>query len=81
MGDPTDYEATPKPPSNDDAPFGTYLHEMDVEAFFNIRDWLAKACREAGATCTGAGVGMGQADIDIELEGYRYNISIKPIKR
>jgi hypothetical protein len=62
-----------------DHPFGYSLEEMDVEAFFNMRDWLQKACEAQGAKMVGGGVGMGQADIDIELDGCRYNISIKPV--
>ena len=53
----------------------------DVEAFFNMRAWLEKACTAAGARRTGGGIGLGQADIDIELEGYHYNISIRPRRR
>jgi hypothetical protein len=60
-------------------PFGYSLEEMDVEAFFNMRDWLQKACEAQGAKMVGGGVGMGQADIDIELDGCRYSISIKPL--
>lgn len=59
--------------------FGKTLDEMDVEAFFNMRDWLKAACEAKGARMTGGGVGLGQADIDIELEGHRYNISIRPL--
>ncbi len=62
-----------------DHPFGYSLEEMDVEAFFNMRNWLQKACEAQGGKMVGGGVGMGQADIDIELDGCRYNISIKPL--
>lgn len=62
-------------------PFGCYIHEMDTEAFFNMRDWLQKACEVKGAKMIGGSIGMGQADIDIELDGCRYNISIKPLAR
>ena len=62
-------------------PFGFALDEMDTEAFFNMREWLQKACEAKGAKMTGGGIGMGQADIDIELDGCRYNISIKPLAR
>jgi len=62
-------------------PFGFSLDEMDAEAFFNIRDWLEKACEAQGAKKVGGGVGCGQADIDIELEGCRYNVSIKPLAK
>jgi hypothetical protein len=61
--------------------FGYSLEEMDVEAFFNMRDWLQKACEAHGGKMVGGGVGMGQADIDIELEGCRYNISIRPLRK
>lgn len=53
----------------------------DAEAFFNMRDWLQKACEAKGARKTGGGIGFGQADIDIELEGHHYNISIRPLRR
>ena len=53
----------------------------DTEAFFNMRDWLQKACEAKGARKTGGGIGCGQADIDIELEGHHYNISIRPLRR
>ncbi len=59
--------------------FGFSLDEMDVSAFFNMRDWLQKAIEAQGAKMVGGGIGMGQADIDIDLEGCRYNISIKPL--
>lgn len=60
-------------------PFGFSLEQMDVPAFFNMRDWLEKAVREAGADVTGKGVGMGEADLDIVLEGMKYNVRIKPL--
>lgn len=62
-------------------PFGEDLGSMDVEAFFNMRDWLQKAVEAKGAKVVGAGIGLGQADIDIDLEGCRYNISIKPLAK
>ena len=51
----------------------------DVDAFFNMREWLQKACEAAGAKMTGGGIGGGAADIDVVLEGHRYNISIRPL--
>ena len=51
----------------------------DVEAAFNMRDWLQAACEAKGARMIGGGFGMGQADIDVELEGCRFNISIRPV--
>lgn len=62
-------------------PFGYSLPEMDIEAFFNMRDWLKSACEAKGAKMVGGGVGCGQADIDIELEGARFNVSIKPLPK
>lgn len=59
--------------------FGKTLDEMDVPAFFNMRDWLQKAVEAKGAKMVGGGIGMGQADIDIELDGCKFNISIKPL--
>lgn len=51
----------------------------DMDAAFNMRDWLRKACEAQGGKFVGGGFGMGQADIDIELEGCRFNISIRPL--
>ena len=51
----------------------------DVNAAFNMRDWLQGACEAKGGKMIGGGFGMGQADIDIELEGCRFNISIRPL--
>lgn len=52
---------------------------QDMEAAFNMRDWLQSACEAKGGKMIGGGFGMGQADIDLELEGCRFNISIRPI--
>ena len=60
------------------APFGDALHEMDTEAFFNMRNWFKMACEAAGGRFVGGGVGMGQADLDIKIDGNTYNISIRP---
>lgn len=62
-------------------PFGSYLHEMDTDAFFAMREWLTKAVEAAGAKKDGGGIGMGQADIDVELDGCRYNIAIRPLPK
>jgi hypothetical protein len=62
-------------------PFGFSIAEMDVEAFFNMRDWLTTAVEAKGAKRVGGGIGMGQADIDVDLDGCRYNISIQPLPR
>ncbi len=53
----------------------------DMEAAFNMRGWLQKACEAAGAKMTGGGFGGGVADIDIELEGHHYGVSIKALNR
>lgn len=50
----------------------------DLEAALNMRDWLERACEDAGAKRVGGGMGFGQADIDIELDGCRFNVSIRP---
>ena len=65
--------------SDKDKPFGCDIGDMDVEAFYNLREWLEKAITEAGAKVDGAGIGGGQADISFDLEGMRYSVSIKPL--
>jgi hypothetical protein len=87
---------TPKESGNPNAPavgefppsipggFGseeTGLAGMDVEAFFNIRDWVRDAVVAKGARMTGGGMGCGVCDIDIELDGHHYNLTIKPLRR
>lgn len=52
----------------------------DMEAAFNMRDWLQKACEAAGGKMTGGGFGGGCADIWIALEGHEYMVSIKPVR-
>jgi hypothetical protein len=52
----------------------------DIDAAFNMRDWLQRACEAQGAKMTGGGFGGGEADISIELEGHEYWLTIKPIK-
>lgn len=54
------------------------LHEMDVEAALNIRDWIQKAIEAQGGKFVGEGVGLGGSDLDIEVEGCAFNIFIKP---
>ena len=58
--------------------FGETLDEMDIEAFFNIRDWVQKALEAKGAKITDAGIGMGAADLGFELNGAPFGLSIKP---
>lgn len=53
----------------------------DMNAAFNMRGWLQKACETAGAKMTGGGFGGGVADIWIELEGHEYFVTIKAIPR
>lgn len=66
-------------PAIEAAAFGDDLPSMDIEAFFNMRDWLTAAVEAKGAKKVGGGIGCGQADIDIDLDGCRYNISIRPL--
>lgn len=51
----------------------------DVEAFFNLREWLWKAVEAKGAKVDGAGIGCGQANVTFVLEGCRYEVSIRPL--
>lgn len=53
----------------------------DIEAAFNMRTWLQKACEAAGGKMTGGGFGGGCADLWIELEGHEYMVTIKPVKK
>jgi hypothetical protein len=53
----------------------------EIGPAINMRDWVRDACEAKGAKMVGGGIGFGQCDIDIDLDGYRYNLSIKAIKR
>lgn len=57
------------------------LAEMDIQAFFNLRDWLERALEAAGARTTGGGMGLGAADVSIEMDGFGYVVSIRPLGR
>src|SRR5258708_45779 len=48
----------------------------DMEAAFNMRDWLQQACEAKGAKMIGGGFGGGVADIDILLDGCKFNLTI-----
>jgi hypothetical protein len=41
----------------------------------DIREWLMKALKEAGATEIGPGVDMSEADISFKYNEVRYNIN------
>lgn len=58
--------------------FGKTLDEMDIEGFFNTREWLERVITDAGATVTDAGIGAGKADLGIILNGAPFAISIYP---
>lgn len=58
--------------------FGETLEEMDVEAFFNMREWLREAIEAKGAEITDQGIGMGKADIGFELGGVPFFLTLRP---
>lgn len=53
----------------------------DMDAAFNMRGWLQRACEAAGGKMVGGGFGGGVADIVIELEGHEYFVTIKSLPR
>lgn len=57
--------------------------KLDLDALFNMREWVSAALEAKGAKIVGAGIGcggaMGVADIQIELEGHQCNIEIRPL--
>lgn len=61
--------------------FGETLEEMDVEAFFNMREWLREAIEAKGAEITDQGIGMGKADIGFELDGAPFFLTIRPRRK
>lgn len=52
---------------------------LDMDAAFNMRDWLQKALEAKGGKVTGGGFGGGQADLWIMLDGCEFMVSIKPV--
>ncbi len=60
-------------------PFGYSLGQMDIDAFYNLREWLREAIVAKGAKPDGSGVGMGQADISFDLDGAKYEVVIRPL--
>jgi hypothetical protein len=57
--------------------------QLDINALFNMRQWVQEALVAKGAKVVGAGIGcggsLGIADIQIELEGHQCNIEIRPL--
>ena len=58
---------------------GLTLGFKDIDAAFNMRDWLQKAVEAKGARKIGGGLGFGGADLEIVLEGHRFILTIKPM--
>jgi hypothetical protein len=56
---------------------------LDLDALFNMREWVRSALEAKGAKIVGSGIGcggtMGIADNKIELEGHQCNIEIRPL--
>lgn len=50
----------------------------DVEAHFNLRNWLEKAVTAHGATVTSKGVGFGGCDLTFKLEGFDFYVECRP---
>ena len=67
-------EAPPMPTEGD-------LGFEDIEAAFNMRDWLQRVVEGAGAKVVGSGMGFGAGDLWIELDGCEFMVSIKPITK
>jgi hypothetical protein len=53
----------------------------DVEAFFNLREWVASALKAKGAVMTGYGMGMGCADLWFNLDGAEFFLTVKPVMK
>jgi len=52
----------------------------DPNITLNMRGWLEKVCKAAGATITGKGFGSGPvADLDLVIEGSNFNVEIRPL--
>jgi len=54
------------------------LEEMDLDAFFNLREWVEIALTNQGAKITDGGMGFGCADIGMTVEGMPYSLQIRP---
>ena len=67
--------------NDNDTPFA----KLDIEALFNMREWISDAVTAKGGKVTGAGIGvggeLGEADLDVELDGCRFNLAIRPRPR
>lgn len=74
--------ASPLPAMTPDAASPEFA-KLDIEALFNMREWVRAALEGKGAKIVGAGIGcggtMGIADIQIEIDGHQCNIEIRPI--
>jgi hypothetical protein len=74
--------ATCEPATAIDMP-STEFAKLDLDALFNMREWVRGALEAKGAKIVGAGIGvggtMGIADVQIELDGCQCNIEIRPL--
>lgn len=57
------------------------LYDDDLEALFNLRDWLQSCLEHGNAKITGGGIGFGGADLVFELDGYPFYVECRPRKK
>lgn len=59
--------------------------DLDLEALFNIREWVRMALEAEGAKVVGAGIGvdpnqpLGLADIQFQIDGCEFNLTVRPV--
>lgn len=67
----------PKEPTLDWSQFHKDQH-YDIEAMFNLREWLENILKANGCELTDSGLGMGAADLGFKHQGASFGISIWP---
>lgn len=69
-----------------EAPIDSYVEggidvNGDVDAMFNLRDWMKNILKDKDCQITETGMGFGGADIWFKHEGAEYFLTIKPVMK
>lgn len=69
--------------TNDNSPeiVGAIDVNGDVEAMFNLRDWVENILKSNACEITGTGMGFGGGDIWFKHQGAEYFLTVKPVMK
>lgn len=53
----------------------------DVEAMFNLRDWMQRILESSDCAITGSGMGFGGGDLWFTHQGAEYFLTVRPVMK